>query len=162
MLSVASVDPVTRCFGSEAVAAIGERGSSNEACLSRETGLSGEKTRRSRKSVIFGSFFRGNILPSAPSSSVILPKNVILFFAPTFFSLIRYSIINPFFRFSPLLPSIVPRIVGKHKKIGRDVKILPHTRHTFRNENRTRTRVHMLGGGERKFTNSTCTCIYIS
>lgn len=147
MLSVASVDPVTRCFGSEAVAAIGERGSSNEACLSRETGLSGEKTRRSRKSVIFGSFFRGNILPSAPSSTVILPKNVILFFAPTFFSLIRYSIINPFFRFSPLLPSIVPRIVGKQSEENdwekRYVKILPHTRHTFRNENRTSTCTHV-------------------
>lgn len=147
MLSVASVDPVTRCFGSEA--AIGERGSSNEACLSRETGLSGEKTRRSRKSVIFGSFFRGNILPFALSCTVILPKNVILFFAPTFFSLIRYSIINPFFRFSPLLPSDCSsdcrKTIGGKRLVGekRCVKILSHTRHTFRNENRTRTCTHV-------------------
>lgn len=87
--------------------------------LHRETGLSGEKTRRSRKSVIFGSFFRGDILPLRQEYCRTPEKrNSLARLSPTFSSAANplSVIINPFdslpriFFSSLAFASIVPRI----------------------------------------------------
>ena len=87
--------------------------------LHRETGLSGEKTRRSRKSVIFGSFFRGDILPFRQEYCRTPEKrNSLARLSPTFSSAANplSVIINPFdslpriFFSSLAFASIVPRI----------------------------------------------------
>lgn len=87
MLSLGSVDPVTRCFGSEAVVAIGERGSSNEACLSTGNWVKWRENEAEPEKCNFRQLFPRKysfLRPLVHLSRDIAKRrgNVILFFAP--------------------------------------------------------------------------------
>lgn len=145
--------------------------------LHRETGLSGEKTRRSRKSVIFGSFFRGDILPLRQEYCRTPEKrNSLARLSPTFSSAANplSVIINPFdslpriFFSSLAFASIVPRIDDRkrndwengrreemRKKLSaRNLNIAAHQGY----ENRTRTCIRDVG---REFTSLRTLCVYM-